>query len=36
LKYVRKTPISAFEILAAALVIRILYDIALTELFEVK
>jgi hypothetical protein len=34
MKYVRKTPIWAFEILGAAMLMRILYDIALKELFK--
>jgi hypothetical protein len=31
MKYVRKTPIWAFEILGAVLLLRILYEIALKE-----
>jgi hypothetical protein len=34
MKYVYKAPIWAFEILAALMVMRILYDIARTELFK--
>jgi len=34
MKYVHKAPIWAFEILAALMVMRILYDIARTELFK--
>jgi hypothetical protein len=33
MKYIRKAPLLAFEILAAALAVRILYDIAVAQLF---